>query len=548
MHAMKTRINILKRIFSACCVMFIGLTVVLHDAAAQQLAPGEFPFFRSFTDGVTDYIKFPAGNGGRTNATNENSLTEYGLVLTYGTSQVGAFFLPQHTFSTGDGFLIEFEYIMQGSDNMTDGITMFLVDAQDRYIGNNLYFGAPGAGFGYTHRMGYNTDNRISGIKGGYLAVALDQGPFKVNRMVDRDDGDEMRNGMVFDDSYYSTGSIATKYDTRSNVTIRGAAGNAPRTIIVNNRTFNLVEGMWGYPVLATRHTGWSPGTGLSDPQNLRNDAGFKLNTGTGLYVKDIPNQIGNAFNIAGGSDFEGPENPAYRKAIIALDPNPNTTEGGFRITVTIQHGTEKTTVIENFTYPLTLKYIENGYPANWNSSMGLAQIASKPPIETYTVTNPEKLVIGFSASTGWNTAYTNIIRNLRITPIHAANTANDDVRDHRRGPVTIRPFDNDIGYKKEGDSFIGDKDFLNPDTFRFWTDEYTWKEEGDYEVPVAGKGKWVYDPETREVLFFPAKGFTGKVEIMYDVKGRFAPFNEEKYRSSLAHISVTIADNQPVS
>ncbi len=536
----------MKRLFSSCGLMAMALTAILPDASAQQVEPGEFPFFRSFTDGKTDFIKFPGGNPGRSNSTNNNSLTEYGLVLTHGTSQVGAFFLPQHTFDTNDGFLIEFEYIMQGSDDMTDGITMFLVDAKPEYIGDNLIFGAEGAGFGYTHRMGYNTSNRLYGIRGGYLAVALDQGPFKTNRMVHRDYGDEQRNGMVFDDSGYSTGSLLKKYDTRSNITIRGAAGNTQRTFIVNKREFPMPAGRWGFPVLATRHTGWDPDTGLKDPQNLRNDAGFKLDTGTGLYVKDIPKPIDIPFNIAGGADFNGPEDPAYRKAIIALEPNPNTSEGGFKITVTIQHGTEKTTVIENFTYPLTLKYIENGFAANWDSSLGYAQIAKTPPIEQYTVTRPEKLVIGFSASTGWNTAYTNIIRNLRITPIYAANTANDDIRDHRRGPVTIRPLDNDLGYKTEGSSFIGDKDFLNPETFRFWTDEYTWKDEGDYEIDAPGKGKWVYDLETREVLFFPAKGFTGKAQIMYDIKGMYAPFDQEKYRSSLATISVTIADNQP--
>lgn len=544
---MATRKNTLKKILSVCCATAIGMTVLLPDATAQQVEPGEFPFFRSFLDGKTDYIKFPTGHGGRTNATNADCLSEYGLVLTYGTSQVGAFFLPQHTFDTNDGFLIEFEYIMQGTDHsMTDGITMFLVDAKPEYIGDNLMFGAAGAGFGYTHNMGYLTANRISGIKGGYLAVALDQGPFKVNRMLERDYGDEMRNGIPYDDTFYSTGSLAKKYDTRSNITIRGAAGNALRTIVVNGRNFNMPEGRWGYPVLATRHTGWDPDTNLNDPQNLRNDAGFKLDTGSGLYVKDIQGQIPNAFNIAGGGDFTGPEDPRYRKAIIALEPNPNTSEGGFKITVTIQHGTEKTTVIQNFTYPLTLKYIENGFAANWDSNTGYAQIARTPPIEQYTVTRPEKLVIGFTASTGGITPYTNIIRNLRITPIYAANTANDDIRDHRRGPVTIRPLDNDLGYKTEGSSYIGDKDFLNPATFRFWLDEYTGVGEGDYEISVPGKGKWVYDPQTREVLFFPVKGFTGQVEIMYDIKGMYAPFNEEKYRSSLATISVTIENNQP--
>ena len=62
----------------------------------------------------------------------------------------------------------------------------------------------------------------------------------------------------------------------------------------------------------------------------------------------------------------------------------------------------------------------------------------------------------------------------------------------------------------------------------------------------VTGQGTWVYDPGLEEVMFFPIKGFTGEASIMYDIKGKYAPYNDENYRSSLARIVINIADNQP--
>lgn len=522
-------------------IFFISiLEITCLEASAQRVSPGNFPFFRSFLDDNLQYITFPVGNNDRSNAARLDEVTNRGLFLTSGKEEVGAFILPYHTFSTEDGLMIEFEYVMIGDNGLTDGISMFLIDAQDKYI-KNMGFGAPGAGFGYTHRLAFNSNDLIRGIRGGYLAVALDQGPFKTIRM----EGNEMRNGIVYhDDLDYSTSTQPKKYDTRSNVTIRGAAGNKEQLVVTPSRNLNLGEALWGYPLLITRHTGWSPSTGNTDPSELRNDAGFKLNTATGMFMKDVSPSIPKAFNISGGKEFNSATEAEYRKAIIALLPNPNITEGGFKITVTIQHGEKKDVIIEGFTYPSTLKYIENGVPREWSS--GEAQVIVTPDIIEYTVDRPEKLVIGFAGSTGWNNSYINIIKNLRITPLYAANTVNDDIIEHRRGPVTIRPFDNDIAYDSRSGATAGNKENIDSDSFRFWTDEYTCLGDNIYEHTVPDKGRWVYTPSMAEALFFPVEGFSGEVSIMYDVKGRFDPYNEEKFRSSLAVISITIADNQP--
>ncbi|WP_262405889.1 hypothetical protein [Parabacteroides acidifaciens] len=39
---------------------------------------------------------------------------------------------------------------------------------------------------------------------------------------------------------------------------------------------------------------------------------------------------------------------------------------------------------------------------------------------------------------------------------------------------------------------------------------------------------------------------YKGKATVIYDIKGLHYPYNQEKFRSSQATVSVTIDDNQP--
>ncbi|WP_288207793.1 hypothetical protein [uncultured Parabacteroides sp.] len=540
-----------------CFILIIALPLIFSSLTAQTRIGG-FPFFRSFLDGKMKDVEKPVPNNlsakpGVDRSNKAELVDELGLQLTTKKSEVGAFYLPGYPFTTDDGLKIEFEYMMYptpgSTGGITDGITMFLVDA-DR--AGNLEYGAEGAGFGYTYRWtnrtlgGVNIEKqRIKGILGGYLAIALDQKNLKTIRM----EGQEQRNGVPYFDTNSTPSEKPTKYNTPSNITIRGAAGPDRQDLTSRHPSgslqYTLYEGDWGYPVLATRYTG-----GNSDASNLRNEAGFILNTDTGGYEQGtflpggiIP-PIAQPFDIAGGKRFESPEEAEYRKAIIKLESNPDKSVGGFKITVAVQHGKTSTTVIENFTFPATLTYIENGLPGAILNDY--AYVATVPPRITYTVDTPDELVIGFTAATGTETNYTNVIKNLRITPLYGANTANDDITDHRRGPITIRPLENDLGYIDNGGTPIGSKDYLDPPSFRFWTDEYTCLGEGTFEHFVSGKGRWVYDESTAEALFFPVKGYKGEVSIMYDIKGNESPYDDEKFRSSLATISVTIVDNYP--
>ncbi|MEI3420554.1 MAG: hypothetical protein V8R91_05525, partial [Butyricimonas faecihominis] len=90
----------------------------------------------------------------------------------------------------------------------------------------------------------------ITGIKGGYLAVALDQGHFKNRRF----DNYEMRNGIPYGSAGIANIQSET-YNTRSNVTIRGAAGRDEKVITTSQKTHRIQDGRWGFPFssLATR-------------------------------------------------------------------------------------------------------------------------------------------------------------------------------------------------------------------------------------------------------------------------------------------------------
>lgn len=516
-------------------------TVLLSTAflrVSAQQHEGEFPFYRSFLDGNTDGITIPA-----TGFYRAKLVDGVGMMLTDNQEGAGGlFYLPGHRFTTHEGFQIEFEYLMYGNQGTTDGISMFLVDAQDQYLGANFKQGYTGAGFCYTNSWAIyeSSGRRLTGIKGGYLAVALDQGPFKALRL----ETEELRNGIPYGavgkPSKWTTSGKPLEHDTRSNVTIRGAAGRGNSKNFSTPYATTLAEGYWGFPVLITRHTGWSTANGTSDPSNLRNAAGYKLNTENGTYVQHVTPQINTPFNIAGYDASANPSTATYRKVFITLDPNTEG-QGGFRITVAIQHGNNKTVVIKDFTYPSTITYMENALP------QGLGPVAyESSPMNTYTVPTPESLVIGFSGSTG-NTKVTNVIRNLRITVFRAANTADDDLYLHRRGPATVKPFENDLACKDENGEVLTSKEYIDPASLRFWTNENTCLGSNVFEHPVSGKGKWVYDPAVGEVMFFPVTGFKGEVSIMYDIKSKYPPYNGEQYRSSLATITITVDDNQPL-
>lgn len=153
---------------------------------------------------------------------------------------------------------------------------------------------------------------------------------------------------------------------------------------------------------------------------------------------------------------------------------------------------------------------------------------------ETFLKTEPDGIFYGKDFNT-------NVIKNLKITPLYAAHSE-DDYLNHRRCPVRLKPLDNDVAFGSNGST--PSQDNIEPESFRVWSDEYTCLGYvRKYTVP--GKGECLYAPERKEITFFPNKGFKGLLEVMYDIKGK-PPYEDEKYRSSIATITIDINDNQP--
>ena len=515
------------------------LIIVLSTISLKISAQEATPFFRSFLDGNLDNVEFPGPTPSGVTRTNQAILVEnLGLRLTNKKTEVGAFYLSDYSMKTDEGLRIEFEYMMYGNAEITDGICMFLVVDKPQYTGNNLKFAAEGAGFGYTYSWSLtgasNTPYRKMGIKGGYLAVALDQGNFKVLRY----EGNEIRSGIPYGwvglPARRITSMKEEENNTASNITIRGAA--AQQSQYVSSYFGTLQEGYWGYPVLATRHTG---GSGM-DTQGLRNKVGFIMNTSTGEFEQHVEPTIAQPFDIASQKTFKDSDDSAYRKAILTMEPNE--VDGGFLVTVAIQHGKDKTIVIEKFTYPSTVRVLENQVYVGTNG--GWPTFPNTTPGYSYTVPTPDNLVIGFASSTG-KYDYTNVIKNLRITPFYGAQTE-DDIIEHRRGPVTVLPLENDWGYVKEGGEISEGKENLDPNSFRFWEDEYKVCDDKFAYVDPLGKGKWSYNPATAEVVCEPRKGFTGEVSIYYDISSKLGLFSASRFRSSLAKIVVKFGENPP--
>ncbi|MBK5719590.1 hypothetical protein JGH11_01765 [Dysgonomonas sp. Marseille-P4677] len=477
---------------------------------------GDFPYEERF-DKQTKPIDISLPVPGNVNYSNSATFTLNGLRLTEAkTQQFGAVFVNNRQFSSVNGIQIEFEYSMYGGNGGADGFTFFLFDASVA----NPTIGAVGAGLGYSYNRA--TDDhpgyRNKGLSGAYLGISFDNyGNFKQRRY----QGEALVNGINWTSSAFSS------INYKSHVTLRGAKGKVINSAISMENTSGLSDGYTGYPVLITQTTSGSL---------LNNRKGIILNT-DGTY-STFSGYSGN-FELGSSGYTTDPLNSNYRKAIIKMYPH---IDGGFLITVQIQHGSTITTVIDNYHYRTSVNYIENTivpYGDYWGSTNYAAYSA------TYNIdaSIPQFLKFGFSASTG---AYTNYhyIRMVKITLPRAAEAYNDFVQTYSGISTTIDALTNDLGYtdivsqNQEGNSINLDKStfkFINNDNVVSTT---------PYEYNEPGVGVWKYNPTTGLVTFTSLPSFIGTATINYSIKaGKNGelPYADEAYRSLPASITVVV-------
>jgi len=397
--------------------------------------------------------------------TNAAAFTDNGLLLTNDVgNSFGAILLDGMKFEATNGIEIEFEYSMYGiSTSHGDGLSFFLYDAN----ATPMNIGNFGAGLGYVN------------LNGAYLGIGLDQyGNFKYLQR----SGGSVQSGIV-----ESTFNHAARI---SHITLRGS------------REMN-------YDVLMTRSTSNANGDNQMWDYNSK---GFTSTNGIGSA---------NVFSLRplGLSRVVGDE--MYRRTIISLIPHKN---GGFLITVKIQHGNMLVPIISNYHYRTSIT--KNGF--------------------TYNTSPPREFKIGFAASTG-EARQAHLISNLSISlpffpepksdTMKFCKTYNGDIN------ASIDPFANDLFYNgnlyempsAEGNNvdfnsfWFVDKNGRRLSAANRWTDE--------------DKGTWEFNRENGQVRFRPVTGFTGTSIAYYTAKGsasKGGPFAQEIYRSKPVNITAS--------
>lgn len=483
---------------------------------ARSQSYGSFPYeegFKSITQpSEVSIASVPSG-------INSAKFTDKGLMLTPAIrSQFGAVFINSLQFKTINGIKIEFEYMIYGGDSIynADGLSLFLFDASV----DDPTIGTKGAGLGYTFNRANNfySEYRFTGLTGAYLGIGFDNfGNFKGKRFQPESRVNGLPDGRDLG---------------RSHVTLRGAKGQ-----IDTYYKGADIDGYTGYPVLITQST-------ISSSLNRR------LNIRNGMYSSYLPNiSTDDHFYLRGGKPFDEnqPDNAAYRKAVVELypwvDSNTNAILGKL-ITVKIQAGAKLVTVIHNFEYPESLRYIENSYSKVSTGDMNNLSGDYTATQNVFTPLDskaPEYVRIGFAASTGeyYDNHY---IKNLRITLPSSAIAVDDEVQTPFNTPITISPLTNDIGFTGPiKPDQIGNSSYLNPFTFRFLDNKGNLINGDSY---TSSEGIWIYKSDTGNVTFTPAVSFHGIATVKYDIKAGLnneEPYIDESYRSLPATIEVSV-------
>lgn len=490
-----TRINRHKRL------LFIFSSFIFSQGIHAQNQQGTgYPYFVNFTQGLQPQEAYKVATSG---VQNDATFTTDGLRLTRSVNNIsGGVILADKIFNSDQGIKFEFEFaIYGGNTNGGDGISIFLVDGS--IPKNQLNLGYFGGGLGYSFvRGGESTE----GLRGAYLGIGLDEfGNFKTSF----NQGERVRNGIFG----------VTLADGRSNVSLRGKRGN-------QYLSSSEPAGYNGYPLLYSTATNASPSS---------SNRSAYLDTQTGKFI-GIKNTNLQQFSIeSGGTTIPQNENDIrFRKAYVTLIPNP---AGGYNITLEIQHGTVKETVIDNYYYPTSLKYTET--------------TISNSTVRNLDTSPPATFRIGFAASTG---AAKNIhlLKNLGVTRPYAAEVTDDLFAGCPGIKSTYSPLLNDAAYSGQNPRTLSYNN-LDFNSFRFLDINGSVIPNIVNGTYTSNEGTWVYSYSTGRLSFKPATGFTGIAQIKYDIKGggsdgTEAPYNLEEYRSMPALIQVNISSSNNCS
>lgn len=491
-------------------ILLLLIVLVNAFSAFSQENEVHFPYFLSLQEGNTAppglYLPQPEKNNAK--------FTTGGLELTKANQfQFGAILMKDMAFNSDNGIEVNFEFnIYAGDPSGTDGIIMFLYDGEVK--DKEMFMGATGRSMGYMFNRASEAskDKRQKGMPGAYLGVALNvTGNFKAKKF-----NHELRiNGTEND----WPGS--TNVQGANHVTLRGAELKLPDS--------DPMQGYRGYPVLKT----------VSTVKTYKQTDGSAELTDDGTYSFGPSFSESTSIDLRNGGIAQNENDPKFRKAFISLVPNP---DGGFNVTVKIQHGKKICKIIENYHYKTQLTYFENAESKNGDYSSVNPTETGEDVKMTINTEVPKSFKVGFAGITGGKRSI-HMIRNLLISLPYSAEAADVNLDACDNSTTIFTPYEGDIAYGGHILEPTASKDNIDFNSFQFikldgtkTTDPYNYTD---------NYGIWKYDPTTGEISFKPTNAFKNtNAAVRYSFKGKGGgsgePYNDERYRSNPALITLS--------
>lgn len=342
--------------------------------------------------------------------------TSEGLVLTDKRVAHSAFAIDNLEIDLREGVVIEFEYAMaalgQPAFGKGEGLALFLYDANERL---DLGYGFEALGYAFNEANGIS--GRKPSLKGAYLAVAFDVGGGFKNFFSTNEHRREGISPARFEQAGYYQNDFG-RYQ-RNHITLRGA-----------HASYYMAYGYNGNPVLLTKYFG---GTSVSAGEISM----ATLNYHTGEYAFDRNTDAAN-FDVGNGGTHT---NLNFQKIVVELEPASN--GEGMYITVKAKEGSREIVLIEDFKYETSFK--------TYDKMNDLYDV--KAPI-------PDRVKVGFTASTGNFTQQKTIIRNVKIAIPNALILEDiqeemcvSDTGESRNAAITVPVFE-DLDFAVQPSSF----------------------------------------------------------------------------------------------
>lgn len=494
--------------------IIIVFLVSLSNVWAQNTNVS-FPFFLTLQDGtdVPQGLYLPQG-------ANNATFTTEGLFLTPNKSrQFGAILMKDMSFTSSNGIEISFEFnVYGGSDpNGTDGFIVFLYDGS--IPDEDMFMGAGARSMGYIFNRSSESAQkqyRRKGLPGAYLGVGLNMSGNYKNQVF----GNELRiNGI----KGHKWKSPKSDIPGPSHITLRGAEYKLPGR--------DAMLGYRGYPVLKTVST-LKTDTQTDGSGELNDDGTYNFGPS---FSKDT------SFSLRNGGVGDNESDDKFRKAFISLIPHK---EGGFNISVKIQHGNQLSTVIDSYHYKTKITYYENaeGKYSDFETDPKLQNVAGPDVKFELDSSVPERLKVGFAGITGGRTDV-HMIRNLLISVPYAAVATDKDFDVCTTTMSQFYPFERDYAYGGHISDPKAGSDLIDPNSFVFYPIEGGESSDGHHYSDE--NGLWSYNPRTMLISFQPKDNFSKNgAKVRYSMKGitggQGEPYGEEMYRSNPAIITLT--------